>query len=93
MREEGIEQHHGHARYRARRIGSSNYRSYALGALLVIYVFEVIDRILLSMVQEQVRLEMGLSDFQLGLLGGPAFVILTSFAQSLLRGLQKAETG
>lgn len=56
--------------------GSSNYRSYALGALLVIYVFEVIDRILLSMVQEQVRLEMGLSDFQLGLLGGPAFVIL-----------------
>ena len=56
--------------------GSSNYRSYALGALLVIYVFEVIDRILLSLVQEQVRHEMGLSDFQLGLLGGPAFVIL-----------------
>ena len=56
--------------------GSSNYRAYALGALLVIYVFEVIDRILLSMVQEQVRVELGLSDFQLGLLGGPAFVVL-----------------
>ena len=56
--------------------GTSNYRSYALGMLLVIYVFEVIDRILLSLVQEQVRAELGLSDFQLGLLGGPAFVIL-----------------
>ncbi len=56
--------------------GTSNYRSFALGALLVIYVFEVIDRILLSLVQEQVRLELELSDFQLGLLGGPAFVVL-----------------
>jgi len=56
--------------------GTSNYRAYALGALLVIYVFEVIDRILLSLVQEQVRTELSLSDFQLGLLGGPAFVIL-----------------
>lgn len=56
--------------------GSSNYRSYALGALLVIYVFEVIDRILLSMVQEQMRVELSLSDFELGLLGGPAFVVL-----------------
>ena len=56
--------------------GSSNYRSYALSALLLIYVFEVIDRILLSLVQEQVRVELVLSDLQLGLLGGPAFVIL-----------------
>ena len=56
--------------------GSSNYRSYALGVLLIIYVFEVIDRILLSLVQERVRVEMSLSDFQLGLLGGPAFVVL-----------------
>ncbi len=56
--------------------GSTNYRAYALGALLFVYVFEVIDRILLSMVQEQVRVELSLSDFQLGLLGGPSFVIL-----------------
>jgi predicted MFS family arabinose efflux permease len=56
--------------------GSTNYRAYALGALLFVYVFEVIDRILLSMVQEQVRVELSLSDFQLGMLGGPAFVIL-----------------
>jgi predicted MFS family arabinose efflux permease len=56
--------------------GTSNYRAYALGVLLLIYVFEVIDRILLSMVQEQVRKELTLSDFDLGLLGGPAFVVL-----------------
>ena len=56
--------------------GTTNYRSFALGALLVIYVFEVIDRILLSLVQEKVRVELSLSDFQLGLLGGPAFVVL-----------------
>jgi len=54
--------------------GTSNYRAYALSAMLVIYVFEVIDRILLSLVQEQVRVELSLSDFQLGVLGGPAFV-------------------
>lgn len=56
--------------------GSKNYRSYALGAMMVIYVFEVIDRILLSLVQEQIRTELNLSDLQLGLLGGPAFVLL-----------------
>jgi predicted MFS family arabinose efflux permease len=56
--------------------GSSNYRAYALSAMLLIYVFEVIDRILLSLVQEQVRVELSLSDLELGLLGGPAFVVL-----------------
>ena len=56
--------------------GTRNYRAYALSALMVIYVFEVIDRIFLSLVQEKVRAELGLSDFQLGLLSGPGFVLL-----------------
>jgi len=56
--------------------GSRNYRAYALSALMVIYVFEVIDRIFLSLVQEKVRLDLGLSDFELGLLSGPGFVLL-----------------
>ena len=36
------------------------------------------DRILLGVVQEPIKAEFGLSDFQLGLLGGPAFAVLYS---------------
>lgn len=56
--------------------GSKNYRAYALSAIMLIYVFEVVDRVLLSLIQEQIRVELTLSDLQLGLLGGPAFVLL-----------------
>lgn len=47
-----------------------------LSALLVIYIFNVIDRILLAILQEKIKVDLQLSDFQLGLLGGPAFVLL-----------------
>ncbi|MEM6627820.1 MAG: MFS transporter [Pseudomonadota bacterium] len=56
--------------------GSQGYRAYVLGALLVIYTFNFIDRILIGLVAEPIKLEFGLSDTMLGLLGGPAFAIL-----------------
>ena len=56
--------------------GSSRYQSYVLFALLVIYVFNAIDRVLLAILQEYIKADLKLSDFQLGLLGGPAFVVL-----------------
>jgi MFS family permease len=61
--------------------GSQIYRNYALFALLVIYIFNVVDRIILSIVQEQIKIDLELNDFQLGLLGGPAFVVLYTLCQ------------
>ncbi len=55
---------------------TKNYRAYVLGALLVVYTFNFIDRIVIGIIQEPIKVEFGLTDFQLGLLGGPAFAIL-----------------
>lgn len=51
------------------------YRYYVLGVLLVVYVFNFIDRQILSILMEPVRLELGLSDTQLGFLSGIAFAL------------------
>jgi predicted MFS family arabinose efflux permease len=56
--------------------GAKNYRAYVLGALLVVYTFNFIDRILLGVLQESIKHDLHVDDFQLGLLGGPAFAIL-----------------
>jgi predicted MFS family arabinose efflux permease len=56
--------------------GSKSYRAYVLGALLVVYTFNFIDRVVIGIIQEPIKTEFGLTDFQLGLLGGPAFAIL-----------------
>lgn len=55
---------------------TKNYRAYVLGALLVVYTFNFIDRVVIGIIQEPIKAEFGLSDFELGLLGGPAFAIL-----------------
>jgi len=60
--------------------GTSIYRNYVLFALVLIYVFDVVDRILFALVQEDIKADMMISDFQLGLLGGPAFALLYSLA-------------
>lgn len=56
--------------------GAKSYRAYVLGALFVVYTFNFIDRILVGILQEAIGAELGVSDFYLGLLGGPAFAIL-----------------
>jgi predicted MFS family arabinose efflux permease len=56
--------------------GTKNYRAYILGALLVVYTFNFIDRVVIGIIQEPIKQEFGLTDFQLGLLGGPAFAVL-----------------
>lgn len=60
--------------------GTRPYRAYVLGALVVIYMFNFIDRILLGIVQESIKEEFGLTNFQLGILGGPAFALLFTIA-------------
>lgn len=49
---------------------------YALGMLTIAYAFNFIDRQILVIIQEPIKLEMGLADWQLGLLSGFAFALI-----------------
>ena len=51
------------------------YRSYALALLTLVYVFNFIDRQIVVILQESIKLDLGLMDWQLGLLSGFAFAI------------------
>lgn len=51
-------------------------RSYVLGLLLVVYTFNFIDRQILSILIEPIRMELDLSDSQMGLLAGFAFSLV-----------------
>lgn len=49
---------------------------WALGALFLLNTMNYVDRLLFGVAQELIKKDLGLSDFQLGLLGGPAFAFL-----------------
>ena len=54
---------------------SATARNYALAMLTLVYSFNFIDRQLLAILQESIKLELSLSDSQLGLLTGFAFAV------------------
>lgn len=54
---------------------SRRYPLYVLGVLLVVYTFNFIDRIVLGILVPPIKAELGLTDTQLGLLGGTAFAL------------------
>ncbi len=54
---------------------SPGYRNYALGVLFLGYVVNFVDRSILSILLEPIKLDLALNDSQLGLLGGLAFAI------------------
>ena len=56
--------------------GTPGYRAYVLGALLTVYIFNFIDRTIVNILTEPIKLTFGLEDWQMGLLGGPAFAVL-----------------
>lgn len=56
--------------------GRPGYRAYVLVVLLLVYTFNFIDRVVISVIQEPIKTEFGLTDGQLGLMAGPAFVLL-----------------
>ena len=58
---------------------TARYARYVLFLLFMANAFNFADRAILAAVQEQLRVEFRLSDFQLGLLGGPAFAICYTF--------------
>jgi MFS family permease len=51
------------------------YAAYVLGVLLLVYTFNFIDRIVLGVLVPPIKAELGLTDTQLGLLGGTAFAL------------------
>ena len=56
------------------------YRRYALGLLLAVYVFNFVDRQILTILAEAIRIDLGLSDTALGFLGGIAFALFYTVA-------------
>ena len=56
-----------------------NYGKYALGILLIGYIINFVDRSILSLLLEPIKLELALTDSQLGFLGGLAFALFYTF--------------
>ncbi len=57
----------------------TSWRSwYTLGVLFVVYVFNFIDRSILGILNQAIKEDLGLSDTQMGFLGGIAFAIFYS---------------
>lgn len=50
----------------------------ALGMLLLVYIFNFVDRQILAILAGPIQADLGLSDTQMGLLGGVAFALLYS---------------
>jgi MFS family permease len=59
-------------------IVTERYRKYVIWLLFTIYVFNFADRAILAVLVQPIKSEFGLSDAQLGLLGGLAFAFLYS---------------
>ncbi len=57
------------------KYATASARNYALVLLTIVYSFNFIDRQLLAILQESIKLELTLSDSQLGLLTGFAFAV------------------
>ena len=60
---------------------SPAYRSYALGLLVVVNVFNFLDRQILSILLEPIKRDLRLSDTALGFLTGLAFALFYTFAE------------
>jgi MFS family permease len=56
--------------------GSRAYRTYVLGALLLVYILNFVDRGLLSVVGPKLKADIGITDTWWGLLTGAAFAVL-----------------
>ena len=63
------------ANVRSDGYSNSRYRYYALALLTTSYMFNFVDRQILSILQEPIKADLGLSDTQLGLLTGFAFAV------------------
>jgi MFS family permease len=61
---------------RGMRAVSKSYRRYAIGLLFVVYVFNFLDRQIVTILAEPIKQDLGIADWQLGLMIGTAFAVL-----------------
>jgi len=54
---------------------NSGYARYVLGVLIVVYIFNFIDRQIISILAEEIKADLGIGDAQIGFLYGTAFAI------------------
>jgi len=59
--------------------GSNGYRGYVLGALLLAYILNFIDRVIIAYLSKPIIEEFGLAYWQFGLLSGIAFATFYTF--------------
>ena len=59
---------------------SRGYANYVLGVLSVVYIFNFIDRQVLSILLIDIKADLGVSDTAMGFLTGFAFVVFYTFA-------------
>ena len=58
---------------------TKGYRAFVLSSLLLVYIFNFIDRSIINILTEPIKASFGVEDWQMGLLGGPAFAVLYTF--------------
>lgn len=58
---------------------SEAYKWYALGLMFVVYIFNFIDRQILGILNQPIKEDLGLSDTQMGFMGGIAFAVFYTF--------------
>jgi predicted MFS family arabinose efflux permease len=59
---------------------SPAYVNYVLGVVLLVMIFNIVDRTITAILLDDIKPELGLSDRQLGLLLGPAFAVVYTIA-------------
>ncbi|MEM1150687.1 MAG: MFS transporter [Pseudomonadota bacterium] len=59
--------------------GSFGYRSFVLGSLLIAYIFNFIDRVIISYLQVNIEQDIPMTNLQFGLLTGIAFATFYTF--------------
>ena len=59
---------------------SSAYANYVLGILFLVYVFNFVDRQILSILLEDIKRDLGVSDTAMGFLSGIAFALFYTVA-------------
>lgn len=59
---------------------SRRYLAGALSVLVLVNIFNLVDRTILGVVGQAMKVDLGLRDFELGLLSGPAFGLVYAFS-------------
>ena len=66
------------------KLRSPRYRAFVLGMLVVVYVFNFLDRQIVTILAEPIKNDLGLNDTQIGLMTGLAFALFYTILGILL---------